>query len=467
MKFDKIDGKSNLYKSADQINNNITKLNNNNKSLQNLYNAKGVPRERPQFITTVPSGVFLDPPHEIAILLGLAKRTDSSPSSQNSLNSSETVKITDKPLVMYSYSSRPKVLNNRNYHADCTSGGRRVRSIEMNNGTVSYDRRDLQQLPYGNIMFDRRVVRGSMYANFTSPAEGLESQAKRRQEARRRAMARKKAKGFCAQGRMGTPPPVCGRQHEPVQTERYLEEIFDRPLETESWTQTDLFMDRPATPEYVPAKTGLDETTQIWPGELFDFDVEVVPILEVLVGKTVEQAMIEVLQEDELANIRAQQRRFLELRAAEKAEQERLEEQERRLVEEKERRIVEYEEALKLQKETEERVAAAMLSEGYIADLIPNVLDGLKDAGFLKDEIKEDVEKNFMPWLMREVKEELTKMVSSRDILGEIIREILENKADTYQSWGDHFAEIPREMPGKLRGWRRGKGGEARIKLNL
>lgn len=45
--------------------------------------------------------------------------------------------------------------------------------------------------------------------------------------------------------------------------------------------------------------------------------------------------MIEVLQEDELANIRAQQRRFLELRAAEKAEQERLEEQEKRLAEEK------------------------------------------------------------------------------------------------------------------------------------
>lgn len=133
--------KNNLYKSADQINNNVTKLNNNNKSLQNLYNAKGISRERPQFITTVPTGVFLDPPHEIAILLGLTKRTDSSPSSQNSLSSSETVKITDKPMVMYAYSSRPKVLNNRNYHADCVSGGRRVRSVEMNNGTVSYDKR--------------------------------------------------------------------------------------------------------------------------------------------------------------------------------------------------------------------------------------------------------------------------------------------------------------------------------------
>lgn len=65
--------------------------------------------------------------------------------------------------------------------------------------------------------------------------------------------------------------------------------------------------------------------------QLFDFDMEVIPILEVLVGKTVEQALIEVLEEEELASLREQQRRFLEIRAAELAETQRLEEQERRL----------------------------------------------------------------------------------------------------------------------------------------
>lgn len=80
--------------------------------------------------------------------------------------------------------------------------------------------------------------------------------------------------------------------------------------------------------------------------------------------------------------------------------------------------MAEHEGALRIQKETEERVAAAMLSEGYIADLLPNVLDGLKEAGFLVDEIKSDVDHNFMPWLMQEVKEELSKMISSRDVLG-------------------------------------------------
>jgi BRCT domain type II-containing protein len=54
-----------------------------------------------------------------------------------------------------------------------------------------------------------------------------------------------------------------------------------------------------------------------------------------LVSKTIEQALIEVLEEEEIATLQKQQRKFLELRAAEKAEQQRLEEQERRLREEK------------------------------------------------------------------------------------------------------------------------------------
>lgn len=83
-------------------------------------------------------------------------------------------------------------------------------------------------------------------------------------------MARKKAKGYCIQGRMGTPPPIDGRRHEPVQTERYLEELFDRPLETEAACQTDLFLDRPESPIYIPVKTGIDQDTQIWPGEVIE-----------------------------------------------------------------------------------------------------------------------------------------------------------------------------------------------------
>lgn len=69
--------------------------------------------------------------------------------------------------------------------------------------------------------------------------------------------------------------------------------------------------------------------------QLFDFDLEVQPILEVLVGKTTEQALAEVAQEEELATLREQQRRYCELRDAELAERQRLAAHDLRLHQEK------------------------------------------------------------------------------------------------------------------------------------
>ncbi len=68
--------------------------------------------------------------------------------------------------------------------------------------------------------------------------------------------------------------------------------------------QTDEFMPRPPTPPYIPKKTGIDKITQIEDYDLFDYDREVQPILNVLLTKTVEQALLEVEEESELDEIR-------------------------------------------------------------------------------------------------------------------------------------------------------------------
>ena len=63
-------------------------------------------------------------------------------------------------------------------------------------------------------------------------------------------------------------------------------------------------MERPPTPKYVPKKTGIDRITEIGDYDLFDYDREVQPILNVLLTKTVEQALLEVEEETELQEIR-------------------------------------------------------------------------------------------------------------------------------------------------------------------
>ena len=62
-------------------------------------------------------------------------------------------------------------------------------------------------------------------------------------------------------------------------------------------------MPKPPTPKYIPKKTGIDEETQIWDYDLFFFDREVNPILNVVVDKTLEQSLLEVEEETELSNV--------------------------------------------------------------------------------------------------------------------------------------------------------------------
>jgi hypothetical protein len=81
----------------------------------------------------------------------------------------------------------------------------------------------------------------------------------------------------------GTPGAVEGRRHIDIQTDSFLEELTDTVPERDVNTQTDAFMDRPPTPLFVPMKVGVDCTTQIEAGDLFDFDLELEPILAVLV----------------------------------------------------------------------------------------------------------------------------------------------------------------------------------------
>jgi hypothetical protein len=54
----------------------------------------------------------------------------------------------------------------------------------------------------------------------------------------------------------------------------------------------------------VPKKTGIDKITQIEDYDLFNYDEEVQPILNVLLSKSVDQAILEVEEEQEIDSIR-------------------------------------------------------------------------------------------------------------------------------------------------------------------
>lgn len=100
------------------------------------------------------------------------------------------------------------------------------------------------------------------------PPQNAQAEAQRLHEEQRRAAKRRQA-AHRAQAQheqtvaLADVSPEDGRQHAEIQTDSYLEELTDRPVEVEAETQTAPFMDRPPSPLYMPAKEGVDVTTQI------------------------------------------------------------------------------------------------------------------------------------------------------------------------------------------------------------
>ncbi|KAJ4461006.1 putative Flagellar radial spoke protein 3 [Paratrimastix pyriformis] len=189
---------------------------------------------------------------------------------------------------------------------------------------------------YGNMMYDRRVVRGNTYSAQALPLTPQPDTTKvhREAEKKKRTLITSRDSKTMTPPTPSTPEPVAGRKHIEIQTEQYLEELSDKVPEFEVATQTDFFLDRPTSPLFIPAKTGVDAETQI-EDDLFDFDHEVEPILDVLLGKTLEQAMLEVLEEDEIHAIRLHRDQMQQTRLAELAAMQQMEEAERRKVQEK------------------------------------------------------------------------------------------------------------------------------------
>ena len=253
-----------------------------------------------------------------------------------------------------------------------------------------------------NIMWDRRVVRGNTYAVQVLPANAQADPValqKDRDARKRRRLKQQRDEQERLMQR--SPEPVEGRKHMDIQTELYLEELTDVVPEVDVDTQTDPFMDRPPSPLFVPQKSGLDAETQIGEGELFNFDYEVEGILDVMVGKTLEQAMMEVLEEEELAAMRAHQEEFDHIRNAELAETQRLEAEEERRIEEKENRKKQEMARLDREREVAEKVAARAFAHSYLAGLQSTVFGNLAESGVFYDEVERNIETEFLPSLLQ------------------------------------------------------------------
>ena len=236
---------------------------------------------------------------------------------------------------------------------------------------------------YINILHDPRVVRGNTYAAFVIPSSlQMEFLRMKEEEEKRKKLLRipKKLPRVALMGR--------NRREERVQKEEEEERPESpvlKPIEIKEKVEDVpyFFEDRPQTPKYIPPPKGKDEETQIIDGELFDFEMEVRPILEVLVGRSVIQAQYELIEEYERDEYLNHKKNYERKREFELNKLQRTEDKYIRQEEEKQRRFKQKEQRKINDIIMQKKLMSNVFSKHFLKNLKGNTFRHLQERGFL------------------------------------------------------------------------------------
>ena len=236
---------------------------------------------------------------------------------------------------------------------------------------------------YINILHDPRVVRGNTYAAFVIPSSLQMEFLRMKEEEEKRKKLLKIPKKLPRVALMGR-----NRRDERIQKEEEEERPESpvlKPIEVKEKVEDIpyFFEDRPKTPKYIPPPKGKDEETQIIDGELFDFEMEVRPILEVLVGRSVIQAQYELIEEYEREEYLNHKKNYERKREFELNKLQRTEGKYIRQEEEKQRRFKQKEQRKINDIIMQKKLMSNVFSKHFLKNLKTNTFRHLQERGYL------------------------------------------------------------------------------------
>ena len=194
---------------------------------------------------------------------------------------------------------------------------------------------------------------------------------------------------------MGVPLPANLESVGSMTTE--IKEILPTPETFDMEVQTQDYIDIPQIPLFKPEKRGEDAGTQVEKGDLFDFNVEVEPIINVLTFKTLEEARMEVLEEEEIKEIKRQMQDFEKVRNRELEIVQKLECQTIRKEEEKNRRNQERAIRTQMAKIYQKKLISTVFAKNYLKNLKDKKLKDLEEKGVLRTKEKNEYHTKITP----------------------------------------------------------------------
>ncbi|KAH0793817.1 radial spoke head protein 3 [Histomonas meleagridis] len=205
-----------------------------------------------------------------------------------------------------------------------------------------------------------------------------------------------------------------------------LVEISDRPIEDDLATAQETYIERPPTPQFIESEPGVDVGTQVEEKYVFNFDAEVRPIVKVIVQNTLLRALAEVHEESEIENISSHRDRFEVERNTILAELQRLEAKSQRKLDEQKRRIDQRQNVQREIKEMNKKFSLRGFSSEFATDVMQNAFNLLEQRGYFVDEVEQEVEQVFLPWLASELSSVLYAKETENAIQKEIVKKVID-----------------------------------------
>ena len=280
-----------------------------------------------------------------------------------------------------------------------------------------YNEEDLQGL---TLMSDPRVIRGSthsLYRDDSLPAAGSALDAVARRRPRRRRAKKREPTVF---EKAQVPAP----RYVPLDLTPYLTEREEQRSTTTASEQTDGFLEQPPPAPYVPPKTGIDVETDMTESQPFDEGREGEAMLvDVLVEKTLEQALLEAEQEHELEGI---QNRNDELTAAKNAEAAKVRALEKATMDDEKQKLSDMEyhkQRLARERDLARKIGAVEFMAQNVDPIFEAAFQHFESRGAWPDPVEYEIRKEFLPALVEGVAEQLQgEMLLAQKVLDDVIQ---------------------------------------------
>eukprot|EP01083_Nonionella_stella_P294978 1002538_1 len=211
------------------------------------------------------------------------------------------------------------------------------------------------------------------------------------------------------------------KERIPVPLDAFLVEQEAEATVADRETQCDEFRDVPPEKPFIYVKAGIDQGVQVESSAMYNFDLDVAPIVDVIVGKTVEQALVEVREEETIRKIREQKDGADSRSKKEVKRMRELDDKERKLFEKKEKLVREKKARLEKKQLAKKRAHAAEFARHFLSDLPSAAFTRLAEEGVFESQVRARVETEFMPWLYARAAEQLGARKNAQDLLEDIL----------------------------------------------